>query len=98
MSNEQDVQEKRLNAMKYKILKTEQENLKTREKTTDQMVETIRRIIMDEAKKRTSVSFEEPQKWIFPVIPIRMSPSSSVIIRSVKPHFFRRSTGAFMAR
>ena len=51
MSNEQDVQEKRLNAMKYKILKTEQKNLKTREKTTDQMVETIRRIIMDEAKK-----------------------------------------------
>ena len=33
MSNEQDVQEKRLNAMKYKILKAEQENLKTREKT-----------------------------------------------------------------
>lgn len=51
MSNEQDVQEKRLNAMKYKILKAEQENLKTREKTTDQMVEIIRRIIMDEAKK-----------------------------------------------
>ena len=51
MSNEQDVQEKRLNAMKYKILKAEQENLKTREKTTYQMVETIRRIIMDEAKK-----------------------------------------------
>ena len=51
MSNEQDVQEKRLNAMKYKILKAEQENLKTREKTTDQLVETIRRIIMDEAKK-----------------------------------------------
>jgi hypothetical protein len=51
MSNEQDVQEKRLNAMKYKILKAEQENLKTREKTTEQMVETIRRIITDEAKK-----------------------------------------------
>ena len=51
MSNEQDVQEKRLNAMKYKILKVEQENLKTREKTTEQMVETIRRIISDEAKK-----------------------------------------------
>ena len=51
MSNEQNIQEKRLNAMKYKILKAEQENLKTREKTTDQMVETIRRIIMDEAKK-----------------------------------------------
>ena len=51
MSNEQDVQEKRLNAMKYKILRAEQENLKTREKTNEQMVETIRRIIMDEAKK-----------------------------------------------
>ena len=51
MSNEQDVQEKRLNAMKYKILKAEQENLKTRDKTTDRNVETIRRIIMDEAKK-----------------------------------------------
>ena len=32
MSNEQDVQEKRLNAMKYKILKAEQENLKLRPK------------------------------------------------------------------
>lgn len=51
MSNEHDVQEKRLNAMKYKILKAEQENLKTREKNTEQMVETIRRIITDEAKK-----------------------------------------------
>lgn len=51
MSNEQEVQEKRLNAMKYKILKAEQENLKTKEKTTEQMVELIRRIIMDEAKK-----------------------------------------------
>ena len=51
MSSEQTVQEKRLNAMKYKILKAEQENLKTREKTTDQMVETIRRIITYEAKK-----------------------------------------------
>lgn len=55
MSNDQDVRQdvndKSLNAMKYKILKAEQENLKTREKTTDQMVETIRRIITDESKK-----------------------------------------------
>lgn len=55
MSNDQetkqDVNDKRLNAMKFKILKAEQENLKTREKTTEQMVETIRRIITDEAKK-----------------------------------------------
>ena len=51
MSNEQEVQEKRLNAMKYKILKAEQENLKTKQKSTDEMVELIRRIITDEAKK-----------------------------------------------
>lgn len=51
MSNEKDVNEKKLNAMKFKILKAERENLKTREKTTEQMVETIRRIITDEAKK-----------------------------------------------
>ena len=51
MSREQETQEKRLNAMKYKILMVEQENLKTREKTSEQMVDTIRRIITDEAKK-----------------------------------------------
>ena len=51
MSNEKSVNEKRLNAMKYKILKAEQENLRTREKTNEQMVDTIRRIITDEAKK-----------------------------------------------
>lgn len=51
MSNEQESKQKRLNAMKFKILKAEQENLKTREKTNEQMVETIRRIITDEAKK-----------------------------------------------
>lgn len=46
-----DVREKKLNAMKVKILKAERENLKTREKTNDQMVELIRRIIKDESKK-----------------------------------------------
>ncbi len=51
MSNEQESREKRLNTMKYKILKAEQENLRTQEKTNDQMVELIRRIITDEAKK-----------------------------------------------
>lgn len=52
MSDESEkVQEKRINAMKYKILKAEQENLKTREKSNEQMVDTIRRIINDEAKK-----------------------------------------------
>ncbi len=51
MSNELETREKRLNAMKFKILKAEQENLKTQEKTREQMAETIRRIITDEAKK-----------------------------------------------
>ena len=51
MSNEKEINEKKLNAIKYKILKAEQENLKTREKNTDQMVELIRRIITDESKK-----------------------------------------------
>lgn len=51
MSNEKEVQEQRLNAMKYKILRAEQENLKTKQKSTDEMVELIRRIITDEAKK-----------------------------------------------
>ena len=51
MSNEKELNEKKLNAMKYKILKAEQENLKTREKNTDLMVELTRRIITDESKK-----------------------------------------------
>lgn len=46
-----DEREKKLNAMKVKILRAERENLKTREKTNDQMVELIRRIINDESKK-----------------------------------------------
>ncbi|MGL6294751.1 hypothetical protein [Eubacterium aggregans] len=46
-----DGKEKKLNAMKVKILKAERENLKTREKTNAQMVELIRRIINNESKK-----------------------------------------------
>lgn len=43
--------EKKLNAMKVKILKAERENLKTREKTNEQMVDLIRSIIKNESKK-----------------------------------------------
>ena len=43
--------EKRLNGMKVNILRLEQENIKTRDKTTDEMVEAIRKIISDEIKK-----------------------------------------------
>jgi hypothetical protein len=37
--------------MKVNILKLEQDNLKTREKTNEEMVEAIRKIISDEVKK-----------------------------------------------
>jgi hypothetical protein len=43
--------ENHLNAMKVNILKLEQENLKTRDKTNDEMVELTRKIISDELKK-----------------------------------------------
>ena len=51
MSNENGIDPKKLNAMKIKILKAEQENLRTKDKTTDEMVEHIRRIIASESKK-----------------------------------------------
>ena len=46
-----DVNTKKLNRMKVEILKVEQENLKTREKSYDVMVEEINKIIVAEAKK-----------------------------------------------
>jgi len=50
-SQSTELNEKKLNHMKYEILKAEEENLKTRERTNDAMVDLIRRIISDEAKK-----------------------------------------------
>lgn len=43
--------EKRLNNMKLNIIKLEKENLTTREKTNEEMVETIRKIISNEINK-----------------------------------------------
>ena len=51
-SNPQELDEKRLSAMKVKILDAEMKNLKTREKNNDQMVETITKIISNEAGKK----------------------------------------------
>jgi len=51
MSNDSSINPKKLNAMKVKILRAEQENLKTREKTSEQMADHIRKIIAHEAKK-----------------------------------------------
>lgn len=43
---------KKLDLMKLRILELEKENLKTRERSNDAMIETIRRIIMDEVNKK----------------------------------------------
>lgn len=51
MSDEQKLDEKRIQNMTYKILRAEDKNLKTREKTTDQMVEETRKIITDGVDK-----------------------------------------------
>lgn len=46
-----DLNIKKLNQMKVDILTIEQENLKTREKSNDAMIEMIRKIIVDEINK-----------------------------------------------
>lgn len=53
LSDNHNVQlnEKKLKRMKFEILKAEEENLKTRERSNETMVELIRRIITDEVKK-----------------------------------------------
>lgn len=50
-TEEKSLGEKQLNIMKIRILKLEKDNLKTGEKTTDQMVDGIRKIISDEISK-----------------------------------------------
>ena len=51
MSNESNIDPKKLQRMTLRILKTEQENLRTRARTKEQMVESIRKTIMQESKK-----------------------------------------------
>ena len=51
MSNENGIDPKKLNAMKVKILRAEQMNLRTHEKTVEAMADYIRKIIVHEAKK-----------------------------------------------
>ena len=51
MSNEKGIDTKKLNAMKLKILMAEQDNLKTREKTHEQMADLLKQIITKEARK-----------------------------------------------
>ena len=46
-----DLSEKKLNQMKVDILEEERDNLKSREKTQEAMVDAIRKIIVEEVKK-----------------------------------------------
>ena len=50
-NSDQNINERKLDAMKYRILQAERENIKTSSKTSEQMVDTIRKIIIEEAKK-----------------------------------------------
>lgn len=50
-SNELDISEKRLEIMKKRLIDVEKENLKTRSKTETEMIDYIRNIIIEEAKK-----------------------------------------------
>ena len=45
------IDEKRFNSMKLKIIKAEQENLRTKDRTPEDMIELIRRIIIDETNR-----------------------------------------------
>ena len=51
VTNDSGLNEKKLNQMKLEILRVEKENLKTREKPTEEMVELIAKIIIRESKK-----------------------------------------------
>lgn len=50
ISNE-DVDSRKINRLKIEILKIEKDNMKTKEKTFDSMVDSIKKIIMEEVNK-----------------------------------------------
>lgn len=49
--DEKVIDERRLTAMKIGIISLEKDNLKTNERTNEEMVDTIRKIIVSEIKK-----------------------------------------------
>ena len=51
MSEKRELDEKKLNMIKIQILSAERKNIKTQEKTSVQMADTIRAIIVEEVKK-----------------------------------------------
>lgn len=50
-SNKFEISEKKLEVMKKRLIDVEKENLKTRSKTETEMIDYIRNIIIEEAKK-----------------------------------------------
>ncbi|WP_165418303.1 hypothetical protein [Cohnella kolymensis] len=46
-----DIDKKKLDRLKFYILKAERENLRTRQDTNEQMVEKVRKLIEEEVKK-----------------------------------------------
>jgi hypothetical protein len=50
-NGEQELNQKKLDQMKVEILNAEKENLRTREKSTDAMIEMLKKIIVTETKK-----------------------------------------------
>ena len=54
MSDGVKLDETKVRRITLKILNAENENLRTREKTNDEMVDKIRRLIIDEVNKRVS--------------------------------------------
>jgi|LSQX01.1.fsa_nt_gb hypothetical protein len=46
------IDERKLNHIKLCILQLERENSKTKEKTNDEMVDSIRKLIMDQVNKK----------------------------------------------
>lgn len=51
MTFELNLDKKKLDRIKYYILKAEKENLRTRSDTNDQMIDKVRKIIEEEVKK-----------------------------------------------
>lgn len=50
-TEENELDKKKLEIMKLRIIRAEKENVKTREKSKEGMVEEIRKIIIEEANK-----------------------------------------------
>lgn len=51
INNESEIDEKKLNRMKARVLLSEKSNISTNARTDNQMIDLIKQIIIEEAKK-----------------------------------------------